>query len=116
MKKLSPVIAAFAFASAFAAAEPGPFSPPRIDPAKLLNLDSARAEKVEAILDNAYERIVEARKQIGRPTDDTTRATMHAAMHAIRSETESLLSQVLTADELATLHAAMPRPPRPPLN
>jgi hypothetical protein len=115
MRKFSPVIAAFAFASTFATAEPGPPMPPRIDPAKLLNLDSTRAEKVDAILENAHERIVEARKQIGRPTDETTRATMHAAMEAIRTETDALLAQVLTADELDKLHAAMPRPPRPPM-
>ncbi|MEO5693246.1 MAG: hypothetical protein ABIQ72_08990 [Usitatibacter sp.] len=108
MKKFSPVIAALAFASSVATAQFAPTSPARVDVVKLLNLEGDRAEKVEAILENSHERMIEARRQIGRPTDETTRATMHAAMEAIRSETHSLLAQVLTADELARLKAAMP--------
>ncbi|MEO5691788.1 MAG: hypothetical protein ABIQ72_01570 [Usitatibacter sp.] len=114
MKKLSPVIAALAFASSVATAQFAPTHPPRVDVVKLLDLDATRAGKVEAILENSRERVMEARRQLGRPTDETTRATMHAAMAAIRTETDSLLAQVLTAEELAKLKAAMPpRPPRP---
>ena len=54
-----------------------------------------------------------ARAQIGRPTDDTTRATLRAAMHAIRVDTDSQLATVLTAEELAKLQAALPKPSRP---
>jgi hypothetical protein len=112
MKRFSPVIAALAFTSTFALAEPVPGQwPPRVDVVKLLNLDETRASQVEEILANAHERMIEARKQIGQPTDDVTRKTMRSAMHAIRVDTDTQLAQVLTPAEMETLRAARPRPP-----
>lgn len=113
MKRFSPVIAALALSSTFALAEPGPGHgpPPRVDVVKLLNLEGTRANQVQEILDNAHERMMEARKQIGRPTDDATRKAMHSAMHAIRVDTDTQLAQVLTPAEMETLRAARPQPP-----
>jgi hypothetical protein len=115
MKRFSPVIAALAFSSTFALADPVPGQwAPRVDVVKLLNLDATRANQVEEILGNAHLRMMEARKQIGPPTDDTTRKAMHSAMHAIRVDTDTQLAQVLTPAEMDTLRAARPRPPMRP--
>ena len=51
-----------------------------------------------------------ANAQIGRPTDETTRATLHAAMKAIREDTDQQLAAVLTPQELETLMASLPGP------
>jgi len=112
-KAVPPIITALALASTVATAQPIPgqgFN--RVDVVKLLNLDEERGAKVEAILENAHERMRAARQQIGRPTDDTTRATLHAAMKAIRDDTDQQLAAVLTPQELETLMASMPRPQR----
>jgi hypothetical protein len=77
----------------------------------MLDLDSPRALVVEAILVNAQERVMAARVQIGKPTDDTMRAVMYAAMHAIRDDADRQLASVLTAAELAKLDALMPSGP-----
>jgi hypothetical protein len=114
MKKLSPLLAAIALTSGFATAQPmpGEHRAPRVDVVKLLGLDADRAQKVDAILANARERMIAARREIGRPTDDTTRTTMHAAMQAIHQDTDKQLAEVLSPDELAKLRDAMPKPPR----
>ena len=107
--------AALALASAMATAQPIPgqgFN--RVNIVKLLNLDDERGGKVQAILENAHVRMRTARQQIGRPTDDTTRSTLRAAMTAIRDETDRQLATVLTADELERLMDVLP-PPRPPI-
>ena len=84
---------------------------PRIDVVNLLSLDATRAAQVETILNGAREKTRAVHDQLGLPTDDTTRATFRAAMEAIRVDTDSKLAAVLSPDELARLHAAMP-PPR----
>ncbi len=116
MKKLSPLLAAIAFTSTFATAQPmpGDHHPPRVDVVKLLDLDADRAAKVDAILGNAHERMMTARREIGRPTDDTTRSTMRAAMQAIHQDTDKQLAEVLTPDELSKLKDAMPKSTRRP--
>ena len=86
--------------------------PPRIDVVNLLSLDAARAAQVETILNGARQKMHTVHEQLGRPTDDATRATFRAAMEAIRVDTDEKLAAVLTPDELARLHAAMPPPPR----
>ena len=106
-----PIITALALASTVATAQPIPgqgFN--RIDVVKLLNLDQERGDKVEGILENAHERMRAARAQIGRPTDDATRATLHAAMKAIREDTDQQLAAVLTPQEMETLLASLPGP------
>lgn len=114
-KSVPPILAALALASAMATAQPIPgqgFN--RVNLVKLLNLDDERGDKVDAILENAHLRMRTARQQIGRPTDDTTRATLHAAMKAIREETDRQLATVLTAEEMEQLMQSLP-PPRQPM-
>src|SRR4051794_35597523 len=107
-RSIPPILTALALASTVATAQPIPgqgFN--RIDVVKLLNLDEPRGAKVENILQTAHERMRAARAQIDRPMDDTTRATLHAAMKAIRDDTDRQLAEVLTPDELERLMAAM---------
>ena len=84
---------------------------PRIDVVNLLSLDASRAAQVEAILNGARAKMRTVHEQVERPNDDATRATFRAAMEAIRVDTDHQLAMVLTPDELARLHAALP-PPR----
>jgi periplasmic protein CpxP/Spy len=116
MSPLRSMLAFLALTSTVAAAQTPPpprGMPPRVDIVALLNLDADRAQQVDAIMQAAHARMKAARDQIGRPTDDATRSLMHTAMQAIRQDTDTQLATVLTADELAKVHAAMPqRPPR----
>ncbi len=64
-------------------------APPNI--AAVLNIDTARAEVVQSILESAHQRRM-------------------AALDAIRTETDNQLAAVLTADELAKLKQALPPP------
>jgi hypothetical protein len=118
MKKLGRMLFAFlglAAGVAGADAMPPPHDgarAPRIDVVNLLSLDAERTAQVEAILNGARQKMHSVHEQLGRPTDEATRATFHAAMEAIRVDTDDKLAAVLTADELARLHAAMPAPPR----
>lgn len=105
------ILALLAFTSTVATAQSPPETrpmPPRVDIAALLDLDAGRAQQVDAIMQAQHARMKAAREQIGRPTGDTTRNLMHAAMQAIRDDTDRQLAAVLTADELARVHAAMP--------
>jgi hypothetical protein len=81
--------------------------PPRVDIVSLLSLDAERARQVNEILRAAHDRAIAARAQIGRPTDDTTRNVLHAALQAIRQEADNQLATVLSPEELAKFHAAM---------
>jgi periplasmic protein CpxP/Spy len=87
---LSSLAACTALAQAPAGPPPGA-PPPRPDIAKILNIDAARAAKVEAILDKSREQ-----------------------MRAVREETDRQLATVLSAAEIAKLKESMPRPPGPP--
>jgi hypothetical protein len=89
---------------------PPPPSAPRTDVVGGLELDPDRAAKVEAIMQAARARMDTARREIGLPSDDTTRATLHAAMEAIRSDMEEKLAAILSAEELARLRASLPLP------
>ena len=109
---LRSIFASITLASTAAMAQMPPEAPRRIDFAQLLNIDAERAQQVDAIMKSTHQRMREARAQIGKPTDETTRATMHAAMHAIREDADKQLATVLTPDELEKLRAAMPVPPR----
>lgn len=110
MPSLRKLAASFLFSSSAAVAQMPPVDPPQVDIAVLLDLDATRAQKVYAIMKMAHERMEVARAQIGRPTDETTRAVLRAAMDAIRIEADRQLAAVLTAEELEKLRAAMPRP------
>jgi hypothetical protein len=95
MTILRPALAAFAIAASFAQAEVPSLhaSPAPLNIAAVLNIDSARAQVVQSILESAHQRRI-------------------AAMEAIRTETDQQLAGVLTAEELAKLKEALP-PPRP---
>ena len=111
MSPFRSILASLAFTSAVGSAQTPPYgAPPRVDVATLLNLDSSRAQQVDAILKAAREKMRAAHKQIGRPTDETTRTMMRAAMDAIRVDTDQQLATVLSAEEIVKLHEAMPRP------
>ena len=113
MKNLRHVAAALAALAGLAQAEPArpPGPPPVAQILASIGVDDARARQVVAIFDTSRQKAQAARQQIGRPTDDTTRATLRAAMEAIHADTQQKISEVLTADEMAKLKAAMP--PRP---
>src|SRR5262249_26465557 len=113
MKTLRSILAFLGFAATVAGAQmpPEASAPPRPDIATMLSIDSERAQKVEAILQSAHVKMRAARESLGRPTDETTRATLHAAMEAIRKDTDQQLLTVLTAEELQRLREALP-PPR----
>ena len=113
MVRYRSILASLAFTSTVAGAQALPLEdvPPRIDIATLLNLDDDRAEQVHAIMRAAREKMRAAREQIGRPTDESTRMVMHAAMHAIRVDTDQRLAAVLSASELQQLREALPPPP-----
>jgi hypothetical protein len=69
----------------------------------LLRLDTERADRVEAILENSVERVKAAWRHLGPGNDEMTRLAMHAAIHAIVQDMKRQLSVVLTDAELETL-------------
>lgn len=85
---------------------------PRIDVVNLLNLDAARAGKVDAILQGAAAKMRVVHDELGGRGDETSRATFHAAIEAIRVDTDQQLASVLSPEEIATLRSAMPAAPR----
>jgi hypothetical protein len=96
MTIIRTTFAALGFAASFAQAEVPSVqaSPAPLNIAAVLNIDTARAQVVQSILENAHQRRI-------------------AAMEAIRVDTDTQLASVLTADELARLKQALPPPPRP---
>lgn len=112
MKILRSATAALAFTSTLTSAQTPPVqgAVPAVDIVVLLDLDNTRASLVDSILENALQRIMAAREQIGPGTDETTLAVMQAAMRAIRENTDRQLAAVLTPEELARLKEA-PAPP-----
>jgi uncharacterized Zn finger protein len=110
MKVLKALFALFGLAAGVAVAQLPEATDARQDVRALLHLDASRAARVEAILDTAREKIRVAREQIGPVNDEVTRLTMHAAMEAIRSDTDQKLGAILTEDELDLLHAYLPLP------
>jgi hypothetical protein len=112
MNAFKTLLAFFGLATGFAVAQVPDTDATyrRHDVAALLNLDEARAVRVRAVIDGAHEKVRVAREQIGAAVDETTRLTLHAAMEAIRSDTEEKLSAILTEDEMLKLHAVAPAP------
>ena len=96
MTILRSALAALAFAASFAQAEVPSVhaSSAPLNIAAVLNIDTARAQVVQSILENAHQRRI-------------------AAMEAIRAETDQQLTGVLTAEELAKLKEALPPPQGP---
>jgi hypothetical protein len=95
MKKLRYIFAALGFAASFAQGEVPSVhaSPAPFNIAGVLNIDTARAQVVQSILESAHQRRLDA-------------------MDSIRADTEKQLASVLTADELAKLKVELPPPPR----
>ena len=114
MASFRKLLASLLFSSTAAVAQAPSVEPPRVDIAQLLNLDATRAQQVYTIMKASHAKMQAAREQIGLVTDETSRTVMHAAMEAIRSNTDSQLATVLTPDELDKLHAAMQRRHRIP--
>jgi hypothetical protein len=110
MKILRSATAALAFTSTLTSAQTPPVQGPvpAVDIVVLLDLDNARANLVDSILENALQRIMAAREQIGPGTDEASLALMQAAMHAIRMNTDRQLAAVLTPEELARLKEGVP--------
>jgi hypothetical protein len=113
MKILRSVLAALALTSSLSQADVPQAQrvPLPMNFAAMLDLDAARAQVVEAILENAQLRIMAAHEQIGGAADATTRAVMHAAIDAIYDEADKQLASVLTGTELAKLKQLMAPPP-----
>ena len=110
MKVCRSALAALALTSALSQAEVplADRAPLPMNFAVMLDLDTMRAQVVEAILENAQVRILAAREQIGTANDATTRAVMHAAIQAICGDARKQLASVLTGAELAKLKELMP--------
>ena len=105
------LLAFLAFASAVATAQiPPPGAARPVDVIALLDLDQTRAERVRAILKQAYERMRKARAQIGPPTTEAARAAIRAVMRAIGDEADQDLGAVLTDEDLEKLEAALAQP------
>jgi|SRR5450631_517600 len=113
MKICRSALAALALTSVLSQAEvpQADRAPLPMNFAAILDLDTARAQVVEAILENAQIRIIAAREQIGRSPDETTRSVMRAAVEAICDEADKQLASVLTRAELARLKELMAPPP-----
>ena len=110
MKILRSATAALAFTSTLTSAQTPPVhgAVPAVDIVVLLDLDNTRASLVDSILENALQRIMAAREQIGPGTDAVTLTVMQAAMRAIRENTDRQLAAVLTPEELARLKEGVP--------
>lgn len=115
MNVLRHTAAAIAAMAGLAQAEPGhrPAPPPVARALTSIGVDDARAQKVAVIYASSHVRAEAARRQIGRPTDETTRATLRAAMEAIRSDADRQVAEVLSPEELAQFKQVMPLPPHP---
>jgi hypothetical protein len=100
---LAAALAVVASTTAFAQADATLAIPPRAQVASVLNLDSRRAQAVEAILADAHARMAVARSHIGAPMDDTSRVALLTAVLLIRYETDAQLASVLSPDEFARL-------------
>jgi hypothetical protein len=113
MKICRSALAALALTSALSQAEApqADRAPLPMNFAAMLDLDTMRAQVVEAILENAQVRIRAAREQIGRSGDETTRSVTRAAIQAICDEADKQLASVLTRGELARLKELMAPPP-----
>ena len=95
MKRSLPMLAAMLASAAALAQQPpsrpqGP--PPRIDFARELNLEPARAKQLESVLQNEQEQ-------------------HRAARERARAE----ISKLLTPDEMAKFESLLPKPPRGPM-
>ena len=114
MTGFKALLAFFGIAAGMAVAQVSPIEDTRErnEETQGLTLDAGRAARVQAILDQAREKVRVAREQIGPPTDPATQATLNAAMEAIRSDTDQKLATVLTPEELAQLQAARRPLPR----
>jgi hypothetical protein len=116
MKILRSATAALAFTSTLSGAQTPPpqGTPPPVSVVSILNLDTRRASLVEAILENALQRAMSAREQIGIGTDETSRVVMQTAMKVIHEDADRQLGAVLTPEEVAKLKNAMVIPKRWP--
>jgi hypothetical protein len=109
MASLRKLLASVLLSSSAAMAQAPGFNPLGPEVAVLLELDSARAQRVNSILHRARERLASARDQIGEPIDASTYSILVAAAEAIAADADQQLARVLTADEMEIWRAAIPR-------
>ena len=105
MSILRVAITSLALSSGVSSAEALPDARPAasMNIVTLLRLDTERASLVASILENSVERMKLAWHHLGPGKDETTRLSMHAAIHAILHDTKRQLSVVLTDAELGAL-------------
>jgi hypothetical protein len=108
MARLRNLLASLLVSSSAAVAQPQGLNPLGPDVAIMLNLDTARAIQVNAILAQARLRTDEARRQLGNPPDAQSFAILVTAMEAIAADADRQLSQVLTWDEIDQWRAILP--------
>jgi hypothetical protein len=75
----------------------------RFNIATVLHLDTIRAERVEAILKEAFERQRAVRELMGPVNDAATRGVLRSAMRAVCEDADRQLVEVLGADQLEKL-------------
>lgn len=75
----------------------------RVAIATVLHLDTLRAERVEAILQEALERQQAVRAQVGAANDTASRVLLRGAMRAVCEDADRQLAEVLNTDDLAKL-------------
>ncbi|MGZ5034934.1 MAG: hypothetical protein ACXWAC_17215 [Usitatibacter sp.] len=99
-------------ASSFASGQmPAPESMSRrVGIATVLHLDTVRAERVEAILREAFERQREVRALMGPANDTTSRVVLRSALRAVCEDADRQLVEVLGTDDLEKLINPAARP------
>lgn len=91
-------------------APPGP--PPRIDLARELGIDSAKAAEVASILDDSMVARHELMGQMREAGDEGARQAIFAKLKKLEGEVRAELAKVLSKEELAKLESILPKPPR----
>jgi hypothetical protein len=115
MSPFQSILVLLTSASSFSSGQmPAPDSMTRVVTiATVLHLDTLRAEKVEAILEEAFQRQQAVRAQMGAVRDSTSRTVLRAAMRAVCEDADRQLAEVLGAQDLENLinpAAAAPTP------
>jgi hypothetical protein len=82
----------------------------RVTIATVLHLDTVRAERVETILKEAFDRQRAVRSLMGPVRDQTSRLVLRHAMRAVCQEADRQLVEVLGTDDMDKLFNPAMRP------
>jgi hypothetical protein len=82
----------------------------RVAIATVLHLDTLRAERVEAILEEAFQRQQAVRAQIGSANDTASRVLLRGAMRAVCEDADRQLTEVFGTNDLEKLFNPNARP------